>query len=126
MVHIDRARLKAWLLLTSAMVLWLLSKLNPFAQGRRGLDQFLDQYAASGLHVISSEQRAAAASLGSCVLCGICDQLAAQENATQSPLDHLAAATRPGAGPLARWPQSPPSPRLAQLIADRCPTRVRL
>ena len=126
MVHIDRARLKAWFLLTSAMVLWFLSKLNPFAQRHRGLDHFLDQYAATGIHAISAEQRAAATSLGNCVLCGICDQLAAQQNATQSPLDHLVAATRPGAGLVASWPQSPPSAELAQLIADRCPTRVRL
>ena len=64
-------RLKAWLLLTIAMLKSLLARLFGRAGG---IAAFREAYDADGLPPVTAEERAEFASFSRCIACGICDR----------------------------------------------------
>lgn len=108
----------------------LRSLLAPLFGARRGLPQFRESYRADRLFSVTAEERAAFATLGRCVACGLCNvgegaRMAESGGAYGGAMDLMLASSRnmPDFDAAARSFALVPETRLAELEA-LCPARV--
>jgi len=120
-------RLHALLILAWGLVRSLLA---PLFGLRRGLREFEASYAADRLPALAPDERAAMATLGRCIACGLCDhgegiRAAESRGAYAGTMDLMLASSRnmPDFDAASRSFAAVDDARLAELEA-RCPARV--
>ncbi len=123
-MKLDRGRLKAIALLTLSVLGWLLARCNPLRRRRGDLASFLEQYRDDGAHQVAPADRDAEPARTVCVLCGLCDAIAAEHAAPASPLDHAGCATRSAAASIDRSGESRPSSEVAAAVMGSCPLGI--
>lgn len=120
-------RLHALVILAWGLVRSLLA---PLLGGRRGLRAFEESYASDRLPMVQEEERAAMATLGRCLACGLCDagegsRAAASAGTYAGAMDLMLASSRsmPDFDAAAASFAAVDDARLAALEA-RCPAQV--